>query len=73
MMEENVKPCVHFVGFRGDEYFRAQKVFGKPDFIHRGWDARAQREIHPTDKIVFANGDENQPLNRYNFDDSREF
>lgn len=33
--------CLHFVGFRGDEYNRAVAVFGTPDFIHRSWDARA--------------------------------
>lgn len=48
------RPALHFVGFRGDEYVRAQRVFGRPDFIHIGWDLRAQREIAPGDVVVFA-------------------
>ena len=38
-------PCLHFVGFRGEEYWSAVKVWGFPDFYHRGWDTRAAREI----------------------------
>lgn len=51
-------PCVHFVGFKGDEYTRAVRVFGRPDFIHRKNDIRLQRggELHPSDIIVYANG-----------------
>lgn len=48
--------AVHFVGFRDDRYWNAVRVFGLPDFIHRGWDLRAQREIAPGDTIVFADG-----------------
>jgi len=35
------KPCLHFVGFRGDEYTRAAQIFGPPDFVHYTYDARA--------------------------------
>lgn len=66
----SVRPCVHFVGFRGDEYWSAVKVWGKPDFYHRGWDNRAKREIHKDDVVIFAKGDENQLPSRYSFDDS---
>lgn len=55
-----MKPCLHFVGFRGDEYLRALRVFGRPDFIHIGWDLRAQREIAPGDVVVFAKGPADQ-------------
>lgn len=47
--------CTHFVGFRGDEYTRACRVFGEPDFVHILWDRRARREIAPGDRIIFAN------------------
>ncbi|MGO4449098.1 hypothetical protein AB4Y96_09240 [Phyllobacterium sp. TAF24] len=47
---------VHFVGFKGEEYHSAVKVFGKPHFIHREWDLRAQREIADNDIVVFATG-----------------
>lgn len=50
------KPAVHFIGFRGEEYWSAVKVWGEPGFIHRGWDRRAQRDIHPDDLVIFANG-----------------
>lgn len=62
--------AVHFVGFRGEEFWSAVKVWGRPDFYHRGWDSRAQREIAPWDTVVFAKGDAHQPLNKYTYDDS---
>ncbi len=49
---------LHFVWFRGDEYNRACRVWGKPDFIHIGWDRRAAREIAKGDTVVFARGDD---------------
>jgi hypothetical protein len=64
------RPCIHFVGFRGNEYWSAVKVWGKPDFFHRGWDHRAQREIYHSDTVVFAKGEWTQEPSKYNFDDS---
>ncbi len=61
--------AVHFVGFRGDEYTRACRIFGPPDFIHRGWDLRAQREIAPGDTVVFATGSFDQVPRRQSFND----
>jgi hypothetical protein len=61
--------AVHFVGFRGDEYTRACRAFGSPDFIHRGWDQRAQREIAPEDTVVFAKGSFDQVPRRQSFND----
>lgn len=71
-----MKYAVHFVGFKDprltkDERFeRARKVFGSPDFLHRGWDMRARREIMDGDTIVFAKGDWRQEPSPYSFDDS---
>lgn len=48
--------AVHFVGFRGEEYWSAVKIWGKPDFYHRGYDNRMRREVSSDDVIVFANG-----------------
>lgn len=45
---------VHFVGFRGDEYTRAVKIWGEPTFIHRIWDVRAQAEVFHGDLVVFT-------------------
>lgn len=49
-----MKHCVHFVGFRGDEFHRAVKVWGHPDFIHRGHDHRMYGDVDDGDTIVFG-------------------
>ncbi len=67
-----VRRCTHFVGFRGDEYLSAVRAFGKPDFIHRGWDLRARREIADGDLIVFATGGPGQEPRVKSYDDIRE-
>lgn len=62
--------CVHFICFTGDEFWSAVRIWGRPDFIHRRWDRRAAREILPEhDILIFAQGDEHQPLARWNGDD----
>jgi len=58
--------AVHFVGFSGDEYARAVRVFGRPSFIHRWWDRRAQREIADGDVVVFAKGSDQDEPSQYN-------
>jgi hypothetical protein len=63
---------VHFVWFRGDEYNSACRIWGKPDFIHRGWDRRALREIADGDTVVFARGEHDQPFSEYRFSDTLE-
>lgn len=63
-----MKNCVHFIGFKDDRYWNAVKIFGLPDFIHRVWDKRAQREIFDNDTVIFANGDEYQQF-KYNGND----
>ena len=60
---------IHFVGFRDYRYTTAVRLFGLPDFIHRGWDLRAQREIALGDVIVFASGCEKQSPRRKSFND----
>lgn len=67
-----MRPAVHFVGFRDDRYTAAVRVWGQPDFIHRGWDRRAQREIADIDTIVFADGPHDQQQRTKSFDDIRE-
>lgn len=57
-----MRPCVHFVAFRGEEYWSAVRVWGRPDFIHMGWDRRARREIGDRDIVVFAKGTEADPF-----------
>lgn len=48
-------------------------TFGKPDFIHRFWDHRAESMIAPDDVAVFANAVEMKPPYEQNFDDSAVF
>lgn len=65
-------PCVHFVRFvsLSDQRFQnAVLAFGPPDFLHRHWDKRAQREIAFGDVIVFARGDADQPIVPFNGND----
>ena len=61
--------CVHYVGFRDDRYWNAFRIFGGPRFIHRRWDRRARRDIGPGDIVIFATGDEHQPIAERNGDD----
>jgi len=66
------KPVLHFVGFpdrHGRAFVSAVKVFGPPAFMHQRWDRRAQRDIAPDDTVVFAKGDADQPVSRWNGDD----
>lgn len=72
MSTSTIHRVVHFIGFRGDEYLSAIRIFGKPDMIHMGWDKRAQREIGEDDLVVFAKGDEHQPLSEFNYPDIKE-
>jgi hypothetical protein len=68
----SLRRCTHFVGFRDDRYWAAVRAFGKPDFVHRGWDLRARREIADGDLIVFADGGPDQVPRVKSFDDIRE-
>jgi hypothetical protein len=48
------KKSVHFVGFRGEEFWSAVKVFGRPDFVHKWHDHRMWGDVGEGDTIVFA-------------------
>lgn len=71
LFADDPPPAVHFVGFRGQEFNSAVRVFGQPDFVHRHWDHRAQCDVMPGDTVVFAHGDENEPF-PWSFDDSNQ-
>ena len=58
--------CTHFFGFRGEEYNRAVKIFGLPDFIHPVHDRRAYLEIDKDkDILVFANKERPDVIRSY--------
>lgn len=59
----------HFIGFRGDEYTRARRIWGGPHFIHRWLDQRAFREIDwGRDTVIFANSEQGE-VHPYNAPD----
>jgi len=65
--------AIHFIGFRGEEYHSAIRVWGPPDLIHRWADKRfwLGGELCPGDTCVFANGEETHERDpRYSFNDS---
>lgn len=70
-----MKRCVHFVGFKNprttkdQRYVRAALIFGEPDFLHPGWDLRAQREIVEGDVVLFAKGSADQEPRVMSFND----
>lgn len=63
----------HFVGFKDDRVWNALRVFGPPDFWHRIYDQRAVVEICEGDTVLFASGDETQPVREFTHDDSQLF
>mgnify|MGYP003637583626 CR=1 FL=1 len=60
---------VHFIGFRGDEYARAARVFGPPDFVHMWHDARMLGDVGDNDVLVFANKARPDVVNVYSWQD----
>lgn len=69
MAEHSAPRSVHYVGFRDDRYWNAFRIFGGPRFIHRRWDGRARRDIGEGDLVIFAEGDERQPIAKHNGND----
>ena len=65
---------IHFVGFRGDEFSSAVRIWGSPDYVHWVHDNRLCHggELHPDDTVVFANGSEGR-FTEWTFNDSNYF
>jgi hypothetical protein len=60
------KVCTHFIGFRGDEYNSAKKIWGEPDFVHPVHDKRAYVEIDKdNDVLIFANKERPEVISKY--------
>jgi len=45
---------VHYVGFRGDEYVRAHRIWGGPAYIHKVYDDRVFTEVGDKDVVIFG-------------------
>ena len=45
---------VHYVGFRGDEYVRAYRIWGGPVMIHKVYDERVFTEVGEKDIVIFG-------------------
>lgn len=68
--------ALHFVGFKGEEFHAAVRVFGQPDFVHRYADNRMFTDVAPGDTVIFANDEEKKAAMRANhpsFNDSNHF
>jgi len=46
--------CVHYVGFRGDEFVRAHRIWGGPVIIHKDYDSRVFSEVGDSDVVIFG-------------------
>jgi len=45
---------VHYVGFRGDEYVRAYRIWRGPAYIHKVYDERVFTEVGDSDIVIFG-------------------
>ena len=48
------KSCVHFVGFRGEEYWSAVRIWGKPDYTWPQATFHTLGECAPADLVIFG-------------------
>lgn len=63
-------PVLHLIGFRGDEYLSAMRVWGwMPVMIHRVHDLRAHRDIGENDVVLFANKEREDVIREINAPD----
>jgi len=60
---------IHFIGFRGEEYNSAIKVFGKPDFIHMSHDNRMYGDVDETDILIFGPKADPEYISKYSWQD----
>ena len=45
---------IHFIGFRGEEYWSAVRVWGRPDFVHLIHDHRLYGDVGQDDVLIFG-------------------
>lgn len=47
-------PRLHFIGFRGEEYWSAVKVWGRPDFTHEYATWSVLGDCAPDDTVIYG-------------------
>lgn len=60
---------VHFIGFRGNEYWSARRVWGRPDFIHLIHDVRMYGDVADDDVLVFGPKADPDKVSEYSWQD----
>jgi hypothetical protein len=60
---------IHFIGFRGEEFWSAVKVWGQPDFVHMIHDARMYGDVGPDDTLVFGPKASPDIISQYSWQD----
>jgi len=61
--------CVHFIGFRGEEYWSAVRAFGPPHFIHLIHDHRMYGDVGPDDVLLFGPKADPNHISKYSWQD----
>jgi hypothetical protein len=64
-----MEPHVHFIGFRGEEFWSAVKVFGYPDFVHLIHDNRMYGDVGDEDTLVFGPKASPDKISEYSWQD----
>lgn len=65
----NKKVHMHFIGFRGEEYCSAVRVWGQPDFVHLIHDHRLYGDVGPDDVLVFGPKADPAVISEYSWQD----
>lgn len=66
-----IGPGLHFVGFRGEEYWSAVRIWGRPYSLYIGWDRYVMHAIIPEDTVIFTKGDWTQAPSEYGYPDMK--
>ena len=61
--------CVHFIGFRGEEYWSAVRVWGRPDFVHLIHDHRLYGDVGQEDILIFGPKADPKIISAYSWQD----
>jgi len=68
-VDKSILRHVHFIGFRGEEYWSAVKVWGFPDFVHKWHDNRMYGDVGDNDILIFAGKSDPKEVSEYTWQD----